>query len=213
MCIRDSARTTRRGTGRPESERAPPPRARSAAPVRGEDPLSAVEASELRAQLEEMRAERDAAAVERDEARGTLLQLQALEADRDAIESPTPENRRTGNEDTAGGDGRRAIHDLTRPPPATTPHSHVHQARAKEDIKAWCNPSTMKLWVLVGERPTVCGLKTPEMQAVLHETVKVTPVVLDQLNSMSGFRVRLYVAENDEPRVTRTPLYLSLIHI
>ena len=48
------------------------------------------------------------------------------------------------------------------------------------------------------------------MQAVLHETVKITPTVLEQLNSMSGFRVRLYVGENDEPQVTSTPLYEHL---
>ena len=45
-----------------------------------------------------------------------------------------------------------------------------------------------------------------EMHSLLREKVRVTTGVLEQLNAMSGFRVRSYIAEGDDPHITRTTL-------
>ena len=49
-------------------------------------------------------------------------------------------------------------------------------------------------------------LKLVEMQSLLREKRRVTSWVLEQLNAMTGFHVRSYIAEGDDPHITRTTL-------
>ena len=45
-----------------------------------------------------------------------------------------------------------------------------------------------------------------EMQSLLREKVRVTTGVFEQLNAMRGFCMRSYIAEGDDPHITRTTL-------
>ena len=84
--------------------------------------------------------------------------------------------------------------------------AHVTNARAKESLAAWRNLPILKCWILIGERPTVVNLKLMEIQSLLGGKVRMTTGVLEQLNIMSGFRVRTYIAEGDDSHITRTTL-------
>ena len=158
----------------------------------------------LREQIETMKTSLDAA-------NGKVRQLEAEREDRVAA---------AGAGSTSAGEGRkpagdtlpaedatpRAYLDRTRAPSPFPSMAHVTNARAKESLAAWRNLPIPKCWILIGERPTVANLKMMEMQSLLREKVRVTTGVLEQLNAMSGFRVRSYIAEGDDPHFTRTTL-------
>lgn len=44
------------------------------------------------------------------------------------------------------------------------------------------------------------------MQWLVQHEVRVTAAVLDQINAISGFHARMYIAERDDPNLTRTNL-------
>ena len=88
--------------------------------------------------------------------------------------------------------------------------AHVTNVCVQESLAAWRNLPILKRWILIGERPNVANLKLMEMQSLLREKVRVTTGVLGQLNAMSGFRVRTYIAEGDDPHITRTTLIEDL---
>ena len=158
----------------------------------------------LREQIETMKTSLDAA-------NGKVRQLEWEREDRVAA---------AGDGSTSAGEGRtpagdtlpaedatpEAYLDRTRAPSPLPSMAHVTNARAKESLAAWRNLPILKCWILIGERPTVANLKMMEMQSLLREKVRVTTGVLEQLNAMSGFRVRSYIAEGDDPHFTRTTL-------
>ena len=119
-----------------------------------------------------------------------------------AGEGRTPAGDTLPAEDTTPG----AYFDRTRAPSPSPSMAHVTNARAKESLAARRNLSILKCWILIGERPTVANLKLVEMQSLLREKVRVTTGVLEQGNVMSGFRVRSYIAEGDDPHITCTTL-------
>ena len=171
-------------------------RARSAAPLRGGG-TDATEMAALREQIETMKTSLDAA-------NGKVRQLEAEREDRVAAagagstsagEGRTPAGDTLPAEDATPG----AYLDRTRAPSPFPSMAHVINARAKESLAAWRNLPILKCWILIGERPTVANLKMMEMQSLLREKVRVTTGVLEQLNAMSGFRVRSYIAEGDDP--------------
>ena len=158
----------------------------------------------LREQIETMKTSLDAA-------NGKVRQLEAEREDRVAAagagstsagEGRTPAGDTLPAEDATPG----AYLDRTRAPSPFPSMAHVTNARAKESLAAWRNLPILKCWILIGERPTVSNLKMMEMQSLLREKVRVTTGVLEQLNAMSGFRVRSYIAEGDDPHFTRTTL-------
>ena len=178
-------------------------RARSAAPLRGGG-ADATEMAALREQIETMKTSQDAA-------NGKVHELESEREDRVAA---------AGDGSTSAGEGRTpagdtlpaedampgAYLDRTRAPSPFPSMAHVTNARAKESLAAWRNLPILKCWILIGERPTVANLKMVEMQSLLREKVRVTTGVLERLNAMSGFRVRSYIADGDDPHLTRTTL-------
>ncbi|CAM9542975.1 unnamed protein product, partial [Ectocarpus sp. 12 AP-2014] len=177
-------------------------RPRSAAPLRNSG-ASAADMAEMRDALAAMKASLDAA-------NGQVRQLQAEKEDREAAAAAEPTSN--GGGQTPAGDSLpsedatpAAFLDLTRSAPPTS-MVHVQNTRAKESLAAWHNLSIMKVWMLIGERPTFANLKIIDMQSLMRDAVRVTTGVLEQLNAMSGFRVRMYIAESDDPNLTRTNL-------
>ncbi|CAB1102718.1 unnamed protein product [Ectocarpus sp. CCAP 1310/34] len=164
--------------------------------------------AEMREALAAMKASLDAA-------NGQVRQLQAEKEDREAAAAGAAaagEPPSTGGGQTPAGDSLpaesatpAAYLDLTRSAPPMS-MVHVQNARAKESLAAWHNLSIMKVWMLMGERPTVANLKLIDMQSLMQDAVRVTAGVLEQLNAMSGFRVRMYIAESDDPNLTSTNL-------
>ena len=182
-------------------------RARSAAPLRG-GRADATEMAALREQIETMKTSLDAA-------NGKVRQLESKWEDRVAAAgagSTSAGKGRTPTGDTLPAEDATpgAYFDRTRAPSQFPSMAHVTNARAKESLAAWRNLSILKCWILIGERPTVANLKLMEMQSLLREKVRVTTGVLEQLNAMSGFRVRSYIAEGDDPHLTRTTLIRHL---
>ena len=103
----------------------------------------------------------------------------------------------------------RTYLDRTRVGSAPSPSlaiAHVTNARAKESFAAWRNHPILKFSILIGERLIVANLKRMEMQFLLREKVRMTTGVHEQLNAICGFRVWTYIAEDDDPHITRTPL-------
>ena len=158
----------------------------------------------LREQIETMKTSLDAA-------NGKVRQLESEREDRVAAAGPgstsagegrTPAGDTLPAEDATPG----AYFDRARAPSPFPSMAHVINARAKESLAAWRNLPILKCWILIGERPTVANLKLMEMQSLLREKVWVTTGVLEQLNAMSGFCVRSYIAEGDDPHLTRTTL-------
>ena len=141
-----------------------------------------------------------------DAANGKVRQLESEREDRVAAagtgspsagEGRTPAGDLLPAEDATPG----TYFDRTRVGSAPSPSpsmAHVTNARAKESLAAWRNLPILKCWILIGERPIVANLKLMEMQSLLREKVRVTTGVLEQLNAMSGFRVRTYIAKGDD---------------
>ena len=169
--------------------------ARSAAPSRGSS-ADADEVAALRAQLQDMETRlRDAD--------GQLRQLRADRADREAAaavaqlrEAPSPPAPASLPPEDATP---AAYLDLTR---ATPPFevAHVQSARTKAAFAAWANPAALRCWIMVGECPAVTTFTQADLQSVLRDSVHVTPEVHAQLTSMSGFRLRAFVARGDDSR-------------
>ena len=144
-----------------------------------------------------------------DAANGKVRQLESEREDREetrgstpAGEGRTPAGDKLPAEDATPG----AYFDRTRAPSPFPSMAHVTNARAKESLAAWRNFPILKCWTLIGERPTVANLKRMKMQSLLRGKMRVTTGVLEQLNAMSEFRVRSYIAEGDDPHLTRTTL-------
>ena len=176
-------------------------RVRSAAPLRGGG-ADATEMATLREKLETMKTSLDAANVK-------VRQLESEWEDRVAVagagstsagEGQTPAGNTLPAEDATPG----AFFDRTRAPSPSPSMAHVTNARAKNSLAAWRNLPNLKCWILIGKRPTVANLKLMEMQSFLRKKVRVTTGVLEQLNAMSGLRVRSYIAGGDDPHITRT---------
>ena len=178
-------------------------RARSAAPLRGGG-TDATEMAALREKIETMKTSLDAA-------NGKVRQLESEREERVAA---------AGAGSTSAGEGRTPAGDTlpaedatpgaylgrTRAPSPFPSMAHVINARAKESLAAWHKFPIFKCWILIGEQSTVANLKMMEIQSLLREKVRVATGVLEQLNAMSGFRVRSYIAEGDDPHFTRTTL-------
>ena len=181
-------------------------RARSAAPLRGGGEY-ATEMAALREKIETMQTNLDTA-------NGKVCQLESELEDHAAAagagslsagEGRTPAGDPLAAEDATPGTylDRTRVGSDPSPSPSM---AHVTNARAKEFLAAWRNLPILKCWILIGERPTVANLKLMEMQSLLREKVRVTTGVLEKLNAMGGFRVRTYIAEGDDPHITRTNL-------
>ena len=196
--VRGKAHTPR-STNR-EARRTPTrDRARSAAPLRGGG-ADAIEMAALREQIETMKRSPDAA-------NGRVRQLESERKDR--VAAAGAGSTSAGEEWTPAGDTLpaedatpEAYFDWTR----ASSMAHVTNARAKESLAAWRNLPMLKCWILIGERPTVANLKLMVMQSLLQKKGRITTGVLEQLNANSGFRVRSYIAEGDDPHITRTTL-------
>ena len=161
----------------------------------------------LREQIETMKTSLDAA-------NGKVRQLESKREDHMAV---------TGVGSPSAGEGRISARDplpaedatpgtnfertqVGSAPSPSPSMAHVINARAKESFAAWRNLPILKCWILLGERPTVANLKVMEMKSLLRKKVRVTTGVLQQLNAMSGFRVRTYIAKGDDPHITRTTI-------
>ena len=175
----------------------------SAAPLRGGG-ANATEMAALRAHFETMKTSLDAA-------NGKVRQLESEREDGMAAAgagSPSAGEGRTSARDPLPAEDAMpgTYFDRTRAPALSPSMAHVTNARAKEPFAAWRNLPILKCWILIGERPTVANVKLIGMQSLLREKVRVTTGVLEQLNAMSGFRVRTYIAEGDDSHTTRTTL-------
>ena len=158
----------------------------------------------LREQIETMKTSLDAA-------NGKVRQLESERKDRVAAAGAGPtsagEGRTLAGDTLPAEDARPgAYFDRTRASSPFPSMAHVTHARAKECLAAWRNLPILKCWILIGERPTVADLNLMEMQSLPRGKVRVTTGVFEQLNAMSGFRVRSYIAEGDDPHLTRTTL-------
>ena len=158
----------------------------------------------LREQIETIKTSLDAA-------NGKVHQLEPEREDRVAAagagsssagEGRTPAGDTLPAEDATPG----AYFDRTRALSPSPSMTHVTNARSKESLAAWRNLPILKCWILIRERPTVANPKLMEMQFLLREKVRVTTGVLEQLNAMSGFCVRSYIAEGDDPHITHSTL-------
>jgi len=148
-----------------------------------------------RDQNAEIRAELRRVQQELDLAKGTIMQLEAQNADR----------MNGGDTDLSNGGDQI---DLSLPPPPNPAAVHGPKAGAAEDAKMWRNGHTNMRWFMIGHKPALVGaLPQATMQAVQRETVNVTPAINEQLNSLSGFTCVKYVAKDDDYTNTTTPLH------
>lgn len=80
----------------------------------------------------------------------------------------------------------------------TTQSVYIQQVAFKEEMKVWRNPAAIRSWLIYTERPSFVGMSTVNMQAVLRDVAHVLTSVVETLNSLSGFQVRMFVPNGDD---------------
>lgn len=60
--------------------------------------------------------------------------------------------------------------------------------------EAWQHRITRKHWLLSGEMPATCDLQAGEMRDMLRDVpLQVSPAVMDQISTLAGFRIEVYL--------------------
>ena len=202
-------RTPERGAGRPS-------RARSSPRDGGDGGTDRAIMDGFRRELEELRrqtAERDDVIEHLQEVvasrNGAIQQLQA-EIDDVVRRGPDSDPPEAG----AAGAGARAENGEVAIVGTVAPSAgagratvtmnvssgHIQQVAFKEDLKAWRNPAAIKPWLITTERPPFVGMSKTNMQAALRSVAHVSAPVVEMLNNLSDFDMRMFVPNGDDTR-------------
>lgn len=182
-------------------------RARSSPRSGGDGREGDVTIAALRAEIVELRAEMEEHEDAVHQLRKEVDKLQVAQANTD---SHPPGHAGAG---TVGADAEcveKVAGTALPPPPSPAPQADLLRQAELEDFQTWRDPASLRLWFMTSERPMNTTLAADKLRLIVRGAGLVSPTVLDQLNSMSGFAVRTFIDYGDFVDGPSVPLHERL---